>query len=332
MSSRVEKSSQATLSVGNWRMRERLNEKMNTETQELHVKTTPTGEVTLDVQNVGQDEAVQNTPRAETGNNDGFRFSLYRHPTDKMIGGVCGGLGDYLHIDPTLVRILWVVATITTGGGGFLAYLALWALLPVGTSKRGQMRAAVLELTELNLGRAAKVLMVLGGLLLLSNLGILPSLWSGFWTVMQLFFWPALLIGIGYLLLRGTGQSVGWRVNLSDWRNRVPSASNVNVPGKAEFKSGLNSLRQGFPLKRSRRDRFFMGICGGLGKKLGVDSNLVRLVWAAVTVGTGGMAAVAYLLIGLFLPEETPTLVNGNGAGVNMADVQVIDGTATYKV
>jgi phage shock protein C len=183
----------------------------------------------------------------------------------------------------------------------------------------------------LNLGRAAKVLMVLGGLLLLSNLGILPSLWSGFWTVMQLFFWPALLIGIGYLLLRGSGQTVGWRVNLSDWRNRVPSSS-VNMPGKAEFKSGLNSLRQGFPLKRSRRDRFFMGICGGLGKKLGVDSNLVRLVWAAVTVGTGGMAAVAYLLIGLFLPEEMPAQMDANGPAINLQDVQVIDGTATYKV
>jgi phage shock protein PspC (stress-responsive transcriptional regulator) len=302
---------------------------MSTEIQEMDVKTAPTGETKLDVQNIEQEETVKTTHGATTGS-DGFRFSLYRHPSDKLIGGVCGGLGDYLRIDPTLVRILWVVATITTGGGGFLAYLALWLLLPVGTVRRGQVRPAALELTELNLSRAAKVLIVLGGLLLLSNLGILPSLWNGFWTVMRLFFWPALLISIGYLLLRGTGQTAGWRVNLGDWRSRMPTASRVNVPGKAEFKSGLQSLRQSFPLKRSRRDRFFLGVCGGLGKKLGVDSNLVRLVWAAVSVGTGGMAAVAYLVIGLLLPEETP--LPTNGPSINLQDVQVIDGTATYKV
>src|SRR5262245_18651707 len=48
--------------------------------------------------------------------------TLYRHPTDKLIGGVCGGLADYFGFDPTLVRILWVVMTLVTSGGGFLAY------------------------------------------------------------------------------------------------------------------------------------------------------------------------------------------------------------------
>lgn len=305
---------------------------MNTEMQEMNAKTMPTGEIPVDVQNVDPEGSVKSTTHDPAASETSFRFSLYRHPSDKLIGGVCGGLGDYLNIDPTLVRILWVVATITTGGGGFLAYLALWLLLPVGTSRRGRLRPAALELTELNLGRAAKVLIVLGGLLLLSNLGILPSLWSGFWTVMRLFFWPALLIGIGYLLLRGTGQTSGWRVNLGDWRNRMSTSNPINVPGKAEFQSGVQSLRQNFPLKRSRRDKFFLGVCGGLGKKLGVDANLVRLVWAAVSVGTGGMAAVAYLVIGLLLPEEAPTTVPTTGPGLNLQDVQVIDGTATYKV
>ena len=45
-------------------------------------------------------------------------FTLYRHPTDKLVGGVCGGFAEYLGWDPVLVRILWLVATVATGGGG----------------------------------------------------------------------------------------------------------------------------------------------------------------------------------------------------------------------
>lgn len=53
---------------------------------------------------------------------------LYRDPTDKMLGGVCSGLGHYFDVDTTLVRVAFVVLTLI-GGGGILAYLILWVLL-----------------------------------------------------------------------------------------------------------------------------------------------------------------------------------------------------------
>ena len=71
---------------------------------------------------------------------------LFRHPTHKLLGGVCGGLADFIGWDPALVRILWVVVTMATGGGGILAYLALWILLPVGTTTDGQQSPPALEL------------------------------------------------------------------------------------------------------------------------------------------------------------------------------------------
>ena len=43
---------------------------------------------------------------------------LFRHPEEKMIGGICGGLGDYFGIDPILVRMMWVVLTLGTAGRG----------------------------------------------------------------------------------------------------------------------------------------------------------------------------------------------------------------------
>jgi phage shock protein C len=53
---------------------------------------------------------------------------LYRSK-DKMIAGVCSGLGDYLNIDPTLVRIGFVVFGFA-GGAALLAYVIMWIIVP----------------------------------------------------------------------------------------------------------------------------------------------------------------------------------------------------------
>ena len=54
---------------------------------------------------------------------------LYRSKKNRMIAGVCGGLGDYFNIDPTLVRLLFVLFGLAVGGG-FLLYLLLWLIMP----------------------------------------------------------------------------------------------------------------------------------------------------------------------------------------------------------
>lgn len=58
---------------------------------------------------------------------------LYRSQSQRMIGGVCGGLGDYLSVDPTIIRLLFVAAAIF-GGHGLLLYLVLLLLVPVEPS------------------------------------------------------------------------------------------------------------------------------------------------------------------------------------------------------
>ncbi len=290
----------------------------------------------IDVQTVsGNDVKVDNgNPVGATTNTSATptnvaKNTLFRHPTDKLVGGVCGGLADYFGFDPTLVRILWVVMTLVTSGGGFLAYLALWLLLPVGTVQMGQQRPAALELNERSLSRAAVVLMTLGGLWLLANLGILPWLWGFFWGVLRLFFWPALLIGAGYLLLRSTGQR-DWRMDWSGVRTRWQTRMNGKVPSKTEVKDSLNQVKQRIPLKRSLNNRIFMGVCGGIGQRLGIDANLIRLIWAAFSIGSIGMGVLVYIAVGLLLPEETATDVVAPQERIQ--DVQVVDATATRVV
>ncbi len=54
---------------------------------------------------------------------------LYRSGRNKILGGVCGGIAEYLKIDPVIIRLLWVVAALTWGSG-VLAYIIAWIIIP----------------------------------------------------------------------------------------------------------------------------------------------------------------------------------------------------------
>lgn len=54
---------------------------------------------------------------------------FYRSKSDRKIAGVCGGAAAYLNMDPTLVRILWLVACFM-GGIGIIAYIIFWIAAP----------------------------------------------------------------------------------------------------------------------------------------------------------------------------------------------------------
>lgn len=54
---------------------------------------------------------------------------LYKSNTNKVIDGVCGGIGEYFNIDPTLVRLAWVVFC-ALGGSGVLAYIIMALIIP----------------------------------------------------------------------------------------------------------------------------------------------------------------------------------------------------------
>ena len=147
---------------------------------------------------------------------------LYRSTTDKMLGGVAGGLAEYFDIDATLIRVLFVVV-VFLGGGGILAYIILWIVVPekpyeIPNSFQGKSDSDKNDKNEFhrstedsgsmsinNSGEAmietktnskqiwiAIILIVIGGLLLLDN--IFPRFNFDH-------YWPVILIGIGIGLL-----------------------------------------------------------------------------------------------------------------------------------
>jgi len=134
---------------------------------------------------------------------------LYRIKQDRMIGGVCAGLGRYTGLDPVIFRALFVLFTVF-GGFGIIAYLALWLITPEEEGRemagedtvRRNINDMALRFRELTgsfgggSGRALAGLMliVFGGVFLLRE--FLPIDIGGF-------IWPLLLIGVGiYVLTR----------------------------------------------------------------------------------------------------------------------------------
>jgi phage shock protein PspC (stress-responsive transcriptional regulator) len=72
-------------------------------------------------------------PRAQAAAVTTPRRRLVRSLTDKRIAGVCGGLAEYFDVDPTIVRVSWVIVSIIAGAVvfGIVAYLVAWFIIPV---------------------------------------------------------------------------------------------------------------------------------------------------------------------------------------------------------
>lgn len=55
---------------------------------------------------------------------------LVRSQTNRTICGVCGGIGEYLNVDPTLIRLIWVVCSLASCGTGLFVYLVAALIIP----------------------------------------------------------------------------------------------------------------------------------------------------------------------------------------------------------
>ena len=142
---------------------------------------------------------------------------LERSTTNKAIGGVCGGIAEYLQVDATLVRVFFVLFAIFTAGIGFLGYLVLLVLMPLPgqhppfvqsvPGAPGDPSVATTmpvsgtpppppdpEATERRRAMFGYFLVAIGVVFLASNLGL-------FRVVRFDLVWPLVIVGVGALLL-----------------------------------------------------------------------------------------------------------------------------------
>jgi phage shock protein C len=55
---------------------------------------------------------------------------LYRSKKDRILGGVCAGLGEHLDVDPTVIRLIWAVVSVLSIGTGIVIYILAWIIIP----------------------------------------------------------------------------------------------------------------------------------------------------------------------------------------------------------
>ena len=123
---------------------------------------------------------------------------LYRSKKHSMIAGVCGGLGLYFGIDPTIVRVFFVLFTLVEGFG-ILLYILLALFMPIAPPEIDSTfdGRSSFELDNKQVANALGIgLVVLGGIVLLDNLNFAWLSWVSLGTIA-----PAGLIVLGVLLL-----------------------------------------------------------------------------------------------------------------------------------
>jgi phage shock protein PspC (stress-responsive transcriptional regulator) len=67
---------------------------------------------------------------------------LYRSRRDSILGGVAGGVADYFDMDPSIVRVVWAVLALVTGGIFLVLYIVMWIVVPEGPSAATVARTA----------------------------------------------------------------------------------------------------------------------------------------------------------------------------------------------
>jgi phage shock protein PspC (stress-responsive transcriptional regulator) len=161
-------------------------------------------------------EGVKTEPKAEPKaehKTEPKTKKLYRNRETGKIAGVCSGLAEYFEMDVTLLRIIFVVLTLASGGFGLLIYLILAIVMPASEAEEASLPRGK-DLGD-NINNLAAEVRDSGGVGRLRNFFGFALILFGAWLLLVQFFpqwlslnwnfvWPAALVVLGLLLLTRT--------------------------------------------------------------------------------------------------------------------------------
>jgi len=217
-----------------------------------------------------------------------------------MIDGVCGGIAAYFTLDPTLVRIAWVLLTLL-GGSGILLYIAAMILMPKDPSVPVQTPGGTPDKASRSNTTFWGILLVVVGLFWLAgNLGL--HVWHHWWGLSMGVLIPVLLIlaGVAFLFGGRNSMTVGVAQQAAQ-PGEEPSAAAPGILGTTRAR-----------LVRTRVDKKLAGVCGGIGAYVGIDPVIVRLLFVLAGLGSIGIMLIVYVVLAIVVPlepEQTPSPV-----------------------
>ena len=216
---------------------------------------------------------------------------LYKSRYNRMIDGVCGGIAEYFSVDPTIVRILWVLITLL-GGSGLFLYIAGMIIMPANPEQLVQPQTSSSTPTPNSDRRRywGIVLILIGIFILMSNFGWFTGF--SWWSFSRTVVFPLMLILVGLLF-----------IYVHTHRQVVPSGAERNISEEAASPrvEGTKELR------RSIKDKKICGVCGGLATFFNIDSTIIRILFVFLVFASFGWALLLYIILCLLMPEEKLT-------------------------
>lgn len=195
--------------------------------------------------------------------------------SNRVMFGVCGGLGEYFNLDPNIVRLIFIVLTIF-GGLGVIAYIAGAILMPEPSQSNGSTEDKPVKNSGNTILIIGSILIIIGIYYILreTDFFFFPhwlNVWI--WRITHFFnFWGIVLIIFGLLLI---------------FRHH----------SKTEVKEGR--------LFKLKSDRKIGGVCAGLGKYLGIDPTIIRIVFVLFALfASFKVAVISYIILLILMPEE----------------------------
>jgi phage shock protein C len=253
---------------------------------------------------------------------------LYRSSTDKVFAGVCGGLGEYLNIDSSVIRILWAISVFIFGFG-VLLYIISAIVIPLEPRDKVEKKA------KSQSPQALSILFpfLIGLFLILVGISALGYTldWRFFhWHEIRHLLWiifPALFIILGLALIFRTilfekkdtqilpdpDASVSHSrrepemKKTSTKRADTGAYSKPTKDSKKEKAGGETASQKTVPrrLYRNTNNRMISGVCAGLADYVDLDVSIIRLIWILFTIMSAGFGGVIlYFILVLVIPPN----------------------------
>jgi len=222
--------------------------------------------------------AMQDEGTAAMGANPALSARrLQRRTSDRVIAGVAGGLGDYLNVDPVLIRAAFAGLMIF-GGAGLVLYVALWLFMPTAGERDSIVESGVRWTTRRGM-RTASVLLVLLAVVFLTD-------WvtgGGYFSIEPAHIWAlsAIVVGGAFLIGR-SGHGASRVVGLSSVAESAEAAARAE--GAASAEPWVTSVAQ--PRERSALPWLILG------------SVLLAVAVLAVAEAAGGVRVAASQYLG----------------------------------
>jgi phage shock protein C len=196
-----------------------------------------------------------------------------RSRSNVILAGVCSGLADYFNVDRANIRLI-AMLSLMLGGWGAVAYLVTAILMP---AEKNPQR---LNDEEKKLQQKENFRTVLSGLLMLTG-----------------FHFAFIYIGIGngerlFILPNGFIFSLAvFIIGILLLTNIFSVSEDIETEPPTDY-------------ERSRKDRRFLGVCGGFSRYLNIDASGLRIIFLLAALLTLGLFGIIYFMLGIFIRPE----------------------------